>query len=185
MYKVLKNKDRVLEKNQIKNILIKIASNNTITTKSSRKTYPIPRLKENGKYIYLVYTLLSEHVKMGIPIHPAGEWILDNYYIIEKAIKTIYSKLTLKKYCELPGLSENGFASVYVLANEIISNTDAKFNTDDIIEYIQAYQTYKKLKMEEIWSIGIFLEISIIEKIRSICEKIFISQMRKTSLSMI
>src|SRR5699024_9008457 len=35
------------------------------------------------------------------------------------------------------------------------------------------------LFMEEIWNLGLFLEISIIEKIRGIAEKIFSSQMQK------
>ena len=33
--------------------------------------------------------------------------------------------------------------------------------------------------MEEIWNIGIFLEIAIIENIRKVCEKIYISQIEK------
>ena len=33
--------------------------------------------------------------------------------------------------------------------------------------------------MEEIWNIGLFLNIAIIENIREICEKIYTSQMQK------
>ena len=33
--------------------------------------------------------------------------------------------------------------------------------------------------MEEIWSIGIFLQIAIIENIRNVCEKIYSSQIQK------
>ena len=42
-----------------------------------------------------------------------------------------------------------------------------------------ALQAQKNLFMEEIWNLGLFLEISIIEKIRGIAEKIFSSQMQK------
>lgn len=33
--------------------------------------------------------------------------------------------------------------------------------------------------MEEIWNIGTFLQIAIIENIREVCEKIYSSQMQK------
>lgn len=179
MLKILKTKETVLDKEQLKKYLANLAADNVIKRNSSSSTYPIPRLKENCEYISLVYTLLNEHLKIGLPIHPAGEWILDNYYIIEKTVKTITKDLSLKKYVKFPGIEESGFARIYVLANEIVSNTDGKITEKDLKEYIEAYQTQKELYMEEFWNIGTFLQISIIEKIRNICEKIFVSQSQK------
>lgn len=57
----------------------KLASDHILKSKSDKDTYPIPRLKENYNYIYMVFKLLNEHLKINIPIHPAGEWILDNF----------------------------------------------------------------------------------------------------------
>ena len=179
MSKILNIKENVLNKSELKEHLAKFASDNVVTNFPEKNTYPIPRVKENCEYISLVYTLLNEHVKIGIQIHSAGEWILDNYYIIEKASKIISKNLTLNKYMKLPGLRNEGFARIYMLANEIISNTDGKINQEDLIEYLESYQTQKELQMEEIYNIGLFLEICIIEKIRHISEKVFISQMQK------
>ena len=179
MYKFLKTSEGLQSKENLKKHLEKLASDNTLTKNSSPDTYPIERLESNLTYIYLVYTLLNDHIKLKIPIHPAGEWLLDNYYIIEKTGKTIKKDLKLKDYKELPGLLENGYARVYVLANEIVSNTDGKITKDDLIEYLNAYQVNKELTMKEIWMINTFLQISLIEKIREICEKIFIAQSQK------
>lgn len=198
MTRVLYAKETVLDKENLKKHLAKFAICNIVKAKSDKNTYPIPRLKENCKYISLIYTLLNEHVKIGIPIHPAGEWILDNYYMIEKSVKTIQKELTKTKYINLPGVEESqtesiginryqnhynqgigGFARIYVLANEIISNTDGKVDGEELKEYLESYQTQKNLTMEEIWMIGTFLQIAIIEKIRNICERIFISQTQK------
>ncbi len=179
MLKKLYTKDSVLNKKELEEYLAKFASDNIISKTSEKNTYPIPRVKDNCKYISLVYTLLNEHVKIGIPIHPAGEWILDNFYMIEKAVKTIEKDLCLKKYVNFPGISQSGFARIFVLTNEIISNTDGKINQSDLKDYLIAYQTQKDLTMEEIWSIPLFLQINLIEKIRHVCEKIFISQMEK------
>ena len=46
-------------------------------------------------------------------------------------------------------------------------------------DFLSAYQTKKTLNMDEIWNIGLFLQIAIIENIRGICEKIYISQIEK------
>ena len=98
MLKILYTKDSVLNKKDLEEYLAKFASDNIVKEFSEKSTYPIPRLRDNCKYISLVYTLLNEHIKIGIPIHPAGEWILDNFYMIEKAVKTIEKDLSLTKY---------------------------------------------------------------------------------------
>ena len=78
MNKILNTKDALLNKNDLEEYLAKFASDNIIKESSSKETYPIPRVRENCKYISLVYTWLNEHIKIGFPIHPAGDWILDN-----------------------------------------------------------------------------------------------------------
>ena len=182
MYQILNAKETVLDKKQLKEYLAKLASDNVIKETSDLNTYPIPRVLENFEYISLIYTLLNEHVKLGIPIHPAGEWLLDNYYLIEKTVRTIQKNLSKEKYKKFPRIATGnfaGFARIFVLCNEIVMNTDGRIEEDEIKEYLMAYQTQKNLLMDEIWDMGTFLNISIIEKIRSISEKIFSSQMQK------
>lgn len=181
-YRFLGIKGALLDRHQLENYLAKLASDNILKNRSDKYTYPIPRMKENFEYITEVYNILTEHMKLGIPIHPAGEWILDNYYIIEKTYKTIIKDMPLKKYVKFIGLeNENykGFARIYVLASEIIAYTDGVVDRDNLSNLLKAYQSKKNLSMEEIWSIGTFLQIALIEKIREICEKIYSSQMQK------
>ncbi len=181
-YKVLNMKGVLLDRNQLESYLAKLASDNVLKSKSDKNTYPIPRLRDNFEYITQVYNVLTDHLKLGIPIHPAGEWILDNYYIIEKTVKTIIKDMPLQKYTSFLGLENEhykGFARVYVLASEIVSYTDGIIDRDNISNLLEAYQSKKSLSMEEIWNIGIFLQIALIENIRRICEKILSSQMQK------
>ena len=182
MYQKLSTKETILDKNNLKEYLSIFAADSVIKEESNINTYPIPRVLDNFKYISLIFTLLKDHVKLGIPIHPAGEWLLDNYYTIENTVKMIQKNLTEKKYKKLPRIVNgnfSGFARILVLANEIVMNTDGRIEEGELIEYLQAYQTQKNLTMEEIWNLNIFLEISIIEKIRGITEKIFASQLQK------
>ena len=172
----------VIETKDLEKHLEKIASNHTIKTKSDKRTYPIPRMLENYQAIKEVYNLLNEHLKLGIAIHPAGEWLLDNFYILEETVKNIQKELELKKYINFPGIQNGeyeGFARIYVLASEIIAYTDNKIDRKSLQNYLKAYQINKTLSMDEIWNIGTFLQIVLIEKIRQICEVIYVSQVQK------
>ena len=180
--RILSTKGAILDKYQLERYLEKLASDHVLKEKSDKNTYPIPRMKENFELITEVYNLLNEHIKLKIPIHPAGEWLLDNYYIIEETVKSIEKEMSLKKYTNLLGIANGinyGFARIYVLAAEIISYTDAIVTDDNLIDLLRSYQEKKKLSMEEIWDIGIFLEIALIENIRMICEKIYSVQLQK------
>lgn len=181
-YKTLNINGAILSQNELENYLQKVASDHNLQNYSNKNTYPIPRLKENFELITVVYHMLNEHIKLGIPIHPAGEWILDNYYVIEENVKAIKNDLTLKKYAHFLGIQDgsySGFARCYVLASEIVNFTDNKIDAKNLKSFLQAYQTKKTLGMEEIWNINIFLQIALIENIRQICEKIYFSQVQK------
>ena len=172
----------VLTTRELEEYLEKIGATHNLVAKSSKETYPIQRLQENYTIIKEVYELLNEHVKQGISIHPAGEWILDNFYIIEEAVKSIKQEITMKKYTNFVGIKNgiyDGFARVYILASEIVNYTDNKIETESLEKCLSAYQTKKTLNMDEIWNIGVFLQIAIIENIREICESIYVSQMQK------
>ena len=181
-YQKLEIEGAILDEEQLKAHMEKIAIQHTLKSKSNKSTYPIPQMIENYKKIKSVYNLLNEHIKLGISIHPAGEWILDNFYIIEESVRQIEKEMTVKKYTNFIGIQHGkyaGFARIYVLASEIVAYTDNKIDGENLEKYLQAYQTKKTLNMEEIWNIGVFLQIAIIQNISEICEKIYSSQIQK------
>ena len=187
-YKNLNIKGTVLDKTQLENYLEQIASDHTINVKSDKTTYPIPNLRENFNFIAKVYNLLNEHIKKEIHIHPAGEWLLDNFYIIEENVKMLEREITQKKYVNLPGIANGpyrGFARIYVVASEIVAYTDNKIETESLENLLKAYQNKKSLTMEEIWNIQNFLKIAIIQNIKEICEKIYIAQIQKQKVNSI
>lgn len=181
-YRTLNRRGTVLDKEQLEKYLEKLASDHILQKNSDKDTYPIPKVKENFSVIEEVYHLLNEHIKLGIPIHPAGEWLLDNFYIIDETVKTIIKEMPLKKYTKFLGVAnglDKGFARIYVLAYEIINFTDNRVDYKNVSSLLCSYQKKKSLSMEEIWNIGIFMQIALIQSIRDICEKIYFSQMQK------
>ena len=61
------------------------------------------------------YDILNVNLKTGIQIHPAGEWLLDNYYIIEETVKGIIKELPLKKYKNFIGIAKHSYHFLKVL----------------------------------------------------------------------
>lgn len=186
--KALNIKGAVLDREQLKNYLENIAADHTLKNKSEKETYPIPRMLDNFEYITKTYDILNQHLKLGINIHQAGEWLLDNYYIIEETVKEVRKNLPLKKYVKFIGISSGkykGYARSYVLASEIVAYTDGNFKSKDLEEFLRGYQNKKSLNMEEIWNISLFFKIALLERVREIAEKIYISQVQKLKVESI
>ena len=181
-FKRLNIRGSLLDKNQLVNHIEKTASEHTLKNKSNRNTYPIYNLRDDYKFIVETYNLLTKHLKLGIKIHSAGEWILDNFYIIEETVKLLQKELTLNKYKQLPALVNDnffGFARIYVLSEEIVAFSNCKIDSELIDIALRGYQKKKMLSMEEIALLGIFLKISLIKHIRDLCERIYFSQIQK------
>ena len=96
--RILQIDGAILDKHQLEKHLENIAITHNLKEKSDKETYPIPRVSENYDVIRETYNLLNKNLKQDITIHPAGEWLLDNFYIIEQSVKQIKRDLTLKKY---------------------------------------------------------------------------------------
>ena len=170
--------DKVGLENYIKNVGLSFE----YTKRSDKNTYIIKYLKEDYKFIINVYKLLNNHIKLGIKIHSAGEWLLDNFSIIEENVKVIEKELTLKKYKNLIGIKTGkykGIPRIAMLAEEIVSCTNLRLDFDNLEVILKAYAEVDSLSLSEIECLEIFLKIAVIRNIKEICEKIYISQIQK------
>ena len=66
----------------------------------------LTRLAENEGILIGVQNLLTEAVKANRRITPAGEWLLDNFYLIEEQIRTARRHLPKGYSRELPRLMQ-------------------------------------------------------------------------------
>ena len=184
-FKALNISGTLLENNQFEDYIEKIASEHNLKKFSDKNTFPIFKLKEDFNFIFETYNLLNKHIRMGIKIHSAGEWILDNFYIIEENVKMIQKEIKLKDYKNLQAIATGkyeGFARIYVLAAEIVAFSDCYINNENVRNALKAYQNKKVLSIEEIEKLPLFLKIVLINKIREICEKIYSAQIQKSKV---
>ena len=135
----------------------------------------LARLAENERLLLEVYKLLTEDVKVDRRITPAGEWLLDNFYLIEEQIRTAKQHLPKGYSRELPRLLNGPSARlprVYDIALETISHGDGRVDPENLSSFVAAYQSVTVLKLGELWAIPIMLRLALIENLRRVAARI-------------
>ena len=135
----------------------------------------LTRLAENEIVLLEVRNIVTEAVKANRQITPAGEWLLDNFYLIEEHIHTGKRHLPKSYSMELPRLMNGpskGFPRVYDIALETISHGDGRVDPESLSRFVVAYQTITVLKLGELWAIPIMLRLALIENLRRIAAQV-------------
>jgi len=135
----------------------------------------LTRLAENEEILIGACNLLTTAVKANRRIAPAGEWLLDNFYLIEEQIRTAKRHLPKTYSRELPRLLNGpsaGLPRVYDIALETISHGDGRVDPESLSSFVAAYQTVTDLKLGELWAIPIMLRLALIENLRRVGTRI-------------
>ncbi|MDR3394982.1 MAG: glucoamylase family protein, partial [Parasulfuritortus sp.] len=131
----------------------------------------LARLAENEDTLVEISQQLAAAVAESQRITPAGEWLLDNFYLIEEQIGTAKRHLPKGYSLELPRLARGqstGRPRVYDIALEAVAHGDGRVDAETISRFVAAYQTVTALKLGELWAIPIMLRLAIIENIRRV-----------------
>lgn len=131
----------------------------------------LARLAANESVLVGACNLLKTAVTAKRRIMPAGEWLLDNFYLIEEHIRTTRRHLPKGYSRELPRLAHEpsaGLPRVYDIALETISHGDGRVDTENLGRFVAAYQSVTALKLGELWAIPIMLRLAVIENLRRV-----------------
>jgi cyclic beta-1,2-glucan synthetase len=127
------------------------------------------RLEDTRAVLDRVYHQLNTGAERGLDISPAGDWLLDNFYIVQEHIREIRTSLPKGYYEELPKLATGalaGFPRAYEVAIELIAHTEGHLDLDNITLFVREYQTVTPLRMGELWAIPTMLRLGLVENIR-------------------
>src|SRR4051812_47754953 len=99
-----------------------------VTRASARTPNPLlQRLSQNAVVIRESCKVLADAIKDDQRVTPAGEWLLDNLYLIEEQIRTARQHLPRRYSLQLPVLAKGpsaGLPRVYDIALTAISHGD-------------------------------------------------------------
>jgi len=171
----LNMRDASLSSEELEGHAKRIAIEHAISIKKRAKQSPIVRMNENYRFILNVYQDLSEDLQKKIAVPPASEWLLDNFYIIEKQVKGMRRDVKKSNYDRLPLLKSGplkGQIRIFAVAVELVSHTDGQIDEKILTDYLKAYQSHAVLFDREIVALPMMVSLALIENIRVLCEEI-------------
>jgi len=135
----------------------------------------LARLAENERVLMGAFAVLTAAVRANRRIAPAGEWLLDNFYLIEEQIRTARRHLPKGYSRELPRLAGGpsaGLPRVYDLVLETIAHSDGRVDPESLSSFVAAYQSITALKLGELWAIPIMLRLALIDNLRHVATRV-------------
>ncbi len=134
----------------------------------------IRRQKDNKQLITAVYQSVFKSAEAKELITPAGEWLIDNFYLIEDNIRQVWLSLPSRFVRQLPALevSEEGtLPRTMALAWLYVSRSHCEVNASRLTAMVEGYQTERPFQIGELWAIPSFLRFVLIEDLRRLAAR--------------
>ncbi|TIO77185.1 glucoamylase family protein [Mesorhizobium sp.] len=95
----------------------------------------------------------------------AAEWLLDNTYHVERAVRQIAQDLPSRFYRGLPSLgnSREGVSRIFAVAYGLIDASHLQLSLASAIRFIQVYQEGAPLTVAELWALPTMLRLACLE----------------------
>lgn len=138
----------------------------------------LARLAENERVLSGCCGMFSEVTalsRLERRISPAGEWLLDNYWMVEGHIHAVRRHLPetyMKDLPQLSGGASDGMPRVYDIALENIFHADGQLDGVLLGRFVEAYQMVAPLSLGELWAIPIMLRLALIENLSRVAARV-------------
>ncbi len=134
-----------------------------------RRARLLTRLDSTRQILDNIHARLAEASLRSVDIGPAGEWLLDNFHVVQEHVREVHQSLPRDYYRELPQLAAGplaGYPRVYEIAITLISHTEGRIDLENVDLFVDAFQEVVVLSIGELWAIPAMLRLGLIESIR-------------------
>lgn len=138
---------------------------------SKTKGRPLPifeQIDELDAQFRQAHTDFTQIAQKELVIPYAGEWFLDNFYIVQQAVRQIVEDMPPDYYNQLPKLVSGplaGYPRVYALAHEYGRHVHARIAQEEQFEFIQTFQQHATLTTGELWAWPVMLRVMVLENL--------------------
>ena len=139
----------------------------------------LTRLADNRRTLAAVCDLLSDGEGPQRRYTPAGEWLVDNQYLLQEEARSAARFLPTGYSRELPRLRTGpgaGLPRVYDLAVQSVSHGDGRLELASLTGFVAAYQSVLPLLLGELWAFPIMLRLALIENLRRVAVQVAASR---------
>ena len=141
--------------------------------KANMKSFLLKKLNTSFIDIENTYLKFNNEEQENLP--KGSEWLLDNFYILELTYKETKANILKEGKIDLSIIETGiykGYPLVYALSLELINYFTGNISEENIIEFINGFQKWGILSLEEVSSISTCLVIGLLEYISKISAKL-------------
>jgi len=109
---------------------------------------------------YKVFRAASE---TQLTLSSAAEWLLDNFYVVQRGLRQIREDMPRAFYHQLP--KREGRPRILDLTREMVRGTEGPLDLDWIRRCVDQHQRRSPLTMGELWALPAMLRLSVLERL--------------------
>ncbi len=128
-----------------------------------RARFALPaQLEQFMDFFQGCYDYFDESTKAQVTTSPSAEWLLDNFYVVEQAVRQIQEDLPAHYYQRLPKTQE-GWLRVFIIAMANIQRAEARLDVEAVKNFLQTFQETTPLSTGELWALPLMLRLAVLE----------------------
>lgn len=132
----------------------------------------LSRFEQNAAVLAQAHAALAEDSRRGVAVEPAGEWLLDNYHLLDAEVRALRRDLPARFYARLPStmVGETPRARVDMLALELIRHSDSRLDRGQMEAYLASVQTVAPMTLGELWAWPGVVRLALFENLRRLAD---------------
>jgi len=95
-----------------------------------------------------------------------GEWFLDNFHVVQQALRQVRTDLPPRFYRQLPTIelpSGDRCPRIGAIAGELIRVSEDYLDLEQVNRFVRTYQSVAPLTMGELWALPAMLRLGVLE----------------------
>jgi cyclic beta-1,2-glucan synthetase len=167
--------------NRLREFAHQLVETHLVGTSHLRKTDLLEELQSWELALRNANTIFKTVPAKDAPVSRAGEWMLDNFYIVKQTLRQIEEDLPASFLSQLPTLKQmplrgnpdsrtgggtgQRHTRIFALAREWIEYSQSQIDLTQAAAFVQEYQQVTPLTIGELWALPIMLRIGVLEQL--------------------
>jgi len=143
-----------------------VATQHVLLHKAGKARAMLDRLEAQEDLLNRAYRHFATPVVKEPGQSYAAEWVLDNFHILQQAVREIREDMPEGFYRRLPKLKDSIpelMPRVYAVAREIFLACAGHLHMETTVRFVQAYQGIASLSIGEVWALPAMLRVIVVE----------------------
>ncbi len=140
----------------------------TIDKSPKHKAILLQHLQNWEHTLRAAYVVFRGESSKDLAFSRAGEWMLDNFYVVKQTFRQIEEGLPTSFLNQLPkldGTSLQGHPRIFALAWEWVGYSQSQIDLTQVAAFVRGYQQVTSLTIGELWALPNMLRIAILARL--------------------